>query len=1105
MRLICERCIEKNKIERNGNMKKLTCLALTLVMVLCAVTSGMAAYQRPEVSEKTKSYIYWDPAYTAAERAADLISHMSLEEKIYMLASHPFYDATINSVARLGVATYGYPGEALNGIDNVQWWYGTAMDGGGASSTFVSTLGYASTWDPDLVAEMANVIADEVRAYYNTSNKGLSHWAPTINLFREPRWGRADEAYSEDVILTSVMGGAFVRGFQGELDDNPYQKAIATLKHYAANTSEATRTYGSSLMTEAELREYYTRAFKNIVQDYAPGAVMASYNAINGVPSHANYDLLTAKLRETFGFQGFVIGDLGGVSNLIGQYGLEGANTTNQTRLQYPEYYPVINVYDYATDSAAYTTAGGSLELGTATDRNMEANGQRRGAMEAVERGLMTEEDINAALMDILTQRILTGEFDIYAEGYDNYYDDYTSIREMILSDEHVAMTLKTAEESIVLLENDGVLPVDATKYENVVVVGLMSDTMLYSGYTSVQTDWKQVVNITVWEGLKTAYEAANPDGSITWLQPDVEIIETKNRYGGVSTSYGAMSLNEEQKKQIAEADLVIYDINTISSDSSEGNDRIDMTLPRNQGPVGKEILALNDNVVVFMNTIAQYELDDLQDENNEFQGAALLWGTYLGERQGEAIANVIFGKTSPSGHLTVTWYEDVNELGDFDGVGAVEQHDYTLGVNDTNNQYGRTYMYFRGGIEYPFGYGLTYTDISYGDVKLSKSTDVSGDDTIVATVSLTNNGSQGGDEVVQLYVQGPRAGAVLAEDGVDRPVIQLMAFDKVFVDAGETVEVQIPFTVEDMSYWCEEDSRFEMDLGTYTLSLRADCKAEPYTQATFEVTKDITEAAKIATLYIDNLVAYEVGQDIGTSLAVAMKNDKLFNAKDAKPEGLTVTYASSNDAVATVNEQGVVTTKGAGVCTITATVNYNGGVAVGSTPIAVNLDRNPWTDIELGDAAYDAATWLWNTGVMGIQHRAAGSVNNQNGAYVIADSEFRPDEGMTRIELCKLLYELVPIHNIVEVAPGTEWLFPFADMTVEDADYVYALWAFENGFVSGGTTTSFDAAEIVDKADVEKAVAALANALGGEAAAATLSDTPTRGEIAVAVYELAK
>ena len=1084
-------------------MKKLVCIVLALIMALCTVGTSLAAYKRPDVPDKTKTYIYWDPSYTAEERAADLISHMSLEEKIFMLASHPFYDATINSVARLGVANYGYPGEALNGIDNVRNWYGVAMEGEGASSTFVSTLGYASTWDPELVAQMADVIADEVRAYYNTSNKGLSHWAPTINLFREPRWGRADEAYSEDVILTSIMAGAFVRGFQGELDENPFRKAIATLKHYAANNSEATRSFGSSNMSEAELREYYTRTFKNIVEDYDAGAVMASYNAINGTPNHANYDLLTAKLRETFGFKGFVIGDLGGVRNLWTQYGVDGGNTTNEQRAAFgAEYYPTINVFDYATDSAAYTTAGGSLELGTATDGNAFPNGQRRGAADAVAQGLMTEEDINNALMDLLYERILTGEFDIYAEGYENSYDDYTSVRQMILSDEHVAMALKTAEDSIVLLENDGVLPVDAKQYNNVVVVGLMSDTMLYSGYTSIQTEWKEAVNINVWDGLKAAYEAANPEGTITYIKPDCEMNVTQSMWGGQTVTAGDISLSDEMKQQIAAADLVIYDINTASSDSREGRDRIDMTLPRNQGPVAKEILELNDNVVIFMNTIAQYELDDMQDESNSFLGRALIWGTYLGERQGEAIANIIFGKTSPSGHLTVTWYEDVNELGDFDGVGAVEQHDYTLGINDTDNQFGRTYMYFRGGVEYPFGYGLTYTDISYGDVKLSKSEDVSGDDTIVATVSLTNNGDIGGSEVVELYVQGPRAGAILAEDGVSRPVIQLMGFQKVFVDAGETVEVAIPFDMVDMSYWSEEDNKFEMDLGEYVVSLREDCQAEPYTSTTLTVTKDITESPKTVTLYTDRMVAYELGQEVGTCFAVAMQNDLLYTADAEKPEGLAISYASSNENVATVSQDGMITTVGEGVATITATVSYNGGEAVGTAPIAVNLDRNPWTDVEQGDAVYEAATYLWDKGIVGIEHRAAESAGNQVAAYVIADSEFRPADAVTRIELARMLFNATDIHEVTPVQEGTEWLFPFADVTTESPDYEAALWAYEKELLSGASTAEFGADGALTAEEAVKALNAFAALIGSDAAGLELSGA-SRGDVAIALVSI--
>lgn len=316
------------KIEReegskmSKNLRKLTCLLLTASFVIPSAFAKIAV-DESKISDNSSGYAYWDTSLSDEERAADLISHMTLEEKASQLGSHP-----AAAIPRLGVAEYWYPGENLNGIANISLWYGNeAGDAESAATAFASTLAQGSTWNTNLIGQMADAIGDEARAFYNTSKKGLSHWGPSVNLARDPRWGRTGDSFTEDVLLSGAMGSAFVQGFQGDLDDeSDYLKAIACIKHFAANNAEITRNYGSSNMSEAELREYYLRHFETMVEDSDPASVMAAYSAINGVPCHANYALLTSILEETWGFNGWVVSDNTGVENNANNYGSNGTN-----------------------------------------------------------------------------------------------------------------------------------------------------------------------------------------------------------------------------------------------------------------------------------------------------------------------------------------------------------------------------------------------------------------------------------------------------------------------------------------------------------------------------------------------------------------------------------------------------------------------------------------------------------------------------------------------------------------------------------------------------------------------------------------------------------
>jgi len=248
-------------------------------------------------SDRRNSLDYMNPELSFEERATDLVSHLTLEEKIAQMSN----DAP--SIKRLGIPDFNYQGEALHGI---------AEAAGGKympATSFPQSIAMGSTWDPDLMLRVATAISDEGRAFYNMGEMDISFWSPNINMLRDPRWGRNDEAYSEDPFLMSRMAVAFVRGLQG--DDPIYLKSIAAPKHFVANNSEFNRHDGSSDISERWLREYYFPSFKACFQKGGAFSTMCAYNRVNGVPACGNDWLLNQILREEWGFKGYVVSDCG--------------------------------------------------------------------------------------------------------------------------------------------------------------------------------------------------------------------------------------------------------------------------------------------------------------------------------------------------------------------------------------------------------------------------------------------------------------------------------------------------------------------------------------------------------------------------------------------------------------------------------------------------------------------------------------------------------------------------------------------------------------------------------------------------------------------------
>ena len=395
-----------------------------------------------------QSYPYQDESLSFHERAKDLVSRLTLAEKIQQMGHRT------PSVSRSGIklAGYNYWNEGLHGVAR-----------SGAATSFPSSRAMSATWDLPLVYRCADATSTEARVYNNQKSKGLIYWCPTINMSRDPRWGRDEENYGEDVFLTSQLAVQYIKGMQG--NDEHYFKTIATAKHFACNNYEAGRHSTSSTVSTRDLREYYLPAFEASVKDGNVQSIMSAYNALNGIPCGANSMLLTDILRTEWGFKGFVVSDCDAVDDVW-----------MSNRHHY--------VSNGAQASAACLKAGMDLNCGE-TFQNTDANG---GFTSAVEQGLCTEADLDSALVRVLEARMAVGEFDKSTPwksfGSDSLENEY-----------HRALALQASHEAIVLLKNqESLLPLDITQLGKIAIIGPYGNFVQLGGYSGTPTYQKTIL-----------------------------------------------------------------------------------------------------------------------------------------------------------------------------------------------------------------------------------------------------------------------------------------------------------------------------------------------------------------------------------------------------------------------------------------------------------------------------------------------------------------------------------------------------------------------------------------------------------------------------------
>lgn len=697
----------------------------------------------------TGPQIWRDASKPIDARVKDLVGRMSLAEKVQEMRNGAA------AIPRLGIPSYDYWSECLHGVARA-----------GDATVFPQAIGMAATWDTTLIHNEADVIATEARAKYNdfaathdgnaARYHGLTFWTPNINIYRDPRWGRGQETYGEDPFLTSRIGVAFIRGLQG--DDTNYIKAMACAKHFAVHSGpEPARHSFDVSPPERDFYETYLPQFEAAVREGHVGAFMGAYNSVFGVPACANKLLLTDLLRNVWHFDGHVVSDCGAIYDIYG----------NHKYVATPE--------EAAADAVK---AGDDLCCG------IDYNSLTR----AVQQGLISEKQIDISVSRLLKARFQLGLFDPA---------DKVPFSKIGLDQndtpEHEALALKVASESIVLLKNDGALPLDKTKIKKLLVVGANADSVpvLLGNYNGTAAR-----PVTVLDGIKKAAGSS------------MQVIYERGCPLALNSSETNQINPDDWKNAVAaafSADAIIYvggispqlegEEMRVNDDGFVGGDRTRIELPSQQTEMIKALhAAAPDKPLIFINCSGGAMAMPWEVQNIP----AILQAWYPGEQGGRAIADIIFGDENPSGRLPVTFYKSTDDLPAFD--------DYAMS--------NRTYRYFSGQPEFAFGHGLSYTRFNYEKATLSSAVCRSGD-TIKLSFNVGNVGDRDGDEVAQVYFRH-------VNSAVPQPTMALCGFARVHLQAGQGAHLSLQIPIERLRYWDTAKKAYVIETGNYELLIGA-------------------------------------------------------------------------------------------------------------------------------------------------------------------------------------------------------------------------------------------------------------------------------------------
>ncbi len=931
--------------------------------------------------------IYLNTAYSFEERAADLVSRLTLEEKQSLLGNN------MAAIPRLGVKNYNIWSEALHGVLT-----GANPAAGLLGPTsFPNSVALGSTWDPALTERMASAIADEARAIYQTGTKGLTFWSPVVEPVRDPRWGRTGESYGEDPFLAAEMARGFVRGLMGS--DPKYLKAVPTAKHYFANNSEFDRHVSSSNMDSRDMREFYLYPYKRLIEDEHLPSIMSSYNAVNHVPTSASAFYLDTLARRTWGMKGYVTGDCAAIEDIWnGHYYVE-------TREQ---------------ATAAGLRAGVDSDCGSI---------YQRFAISAYEQGILPMADIDRALVHMFTVRMRTGEFDPEPMVP---YTKFEPAR--VSSAANRALAAELAVRTAVLLKNEGdALPLDPGSLKRIALIGPQADDVELGPYSGRP---EQDAMISPYAGIRSWLSQKGYDVDVR-LAAGGDIKSKSNllyiayfeveKTGGASTRYDATKYNacsegitvgsgmgeEEQVRTIDDGAWTAYDnvdltnienitvglnipteggIVEIRVGGPDGNliGRIEATKAsgaRVGGVYGASMpmkipalkLGYNGPQTVYLVYKAPQDapIDEatLQaareadvavvfvgtDENTATEEAdrltLLLPGNQLALIQAVAAVNprtIVVMQT-----LGCVEVEDFRHLDSVKGILWTGYNGQAQGeaiprllfgevspggklnatwfksvkdlpaITDYNLRRsagagGRTLWYFDREVSYPFGYGLSYTNFEYSNFRIS-SAQITPNDVVTVSVDVTNTGAFAGDEVVQVYVATPDSPA-----GLERPIKRLKGFRRVTIPRGQTRTVRIEIPCADLWFWDMQADRMTYDPGRYVFEIGSSSQ-DIRGRVSARMSGALERRLKTVWASCDATVL-RIGESAQASFSACMNDDSFYEHPRA-------VWTSNNPSVAAVDPDGRVRALSMGVATVTCSVTIDGRTLEDSFAVKVMPD----------------------------------------------------------------------------------------------------------------------------------------------------------------------
>lgn len=934
--------------------------------------------------------VYMNTNYSFEERAVDLVSRLTLEEKQALLGNN------MAAVPRLGIKQYNVWSEALHGVLSGA----NAQAGLQGPTSFPGSVATGSSWDPDLLELEASVIADEARAIFQTGTKGLTFWSPVVEPIRDPRWGRTGESYGEDPFLAAVMSGAFVRGMMGS--DPDYMKAVPCAKHYFANNSEWDRHVGSSNMDSRDMREFYLYPYKELIENDNLPSIMSSYNAVNGVPTSASVLYLDSIARRTYGLNGYVTGDCAAIDDIqTGHYYVETAEEA----------------------TAAGLKAGVDSDCGSVYQRN---------AIKALEQGLITIDDIDRALVNMFCIRLRTGEFDpSQMVTYANYQPS------VVNSERSQKIAEEVALRTPVLLKNEGkVLPIDLNKVKSIALVGPQADKVElgpYSGrpeQSSRTSPYKGISEYIADKGLDVKVNLATGGDTksksnllyVTWFELEKSDGSTRRHDATKYTSssqgitVGTGMGTEEQVRSIDDGSWTSYDgidlinvekitvganiptqggIIEVHVGSPEGNliSTIEATTASGKraggvygtaSPMEAKVNKLGYNGPQTLYLVYKAAEDDEISEEvlktaREADVALVFVGTDEQTATEEAdrlslalpgnqlklikaVAEVNPNTVVVMQTLGCVEVEEFKNLENIKGMlwtgyngqaqgksipkvlfgevspGGKLNATWYRSVKDlppitdytlraNDGKPGRTLWYYTKPVSYEFGYGISYTTFEYSNFRISKS-QITPRDIITIDVDVKNTGEYDGDEVVQIYMTTPESPASL-----QRPFKRLKGFKRVTIPMGQTRTVSIDIDCSDLWFWDMKADKMTYDSGKYVFEVGSSSKD---IRGTVSAVMNGSFKPQLKTVVADcRKSVMKVNTYADTYTTACLDDDSFIDLKKAKVE-----YSSSNPDVLSVDANGRVFAFHSGIATIAVKVTYEGKTITDTYSVRVERDQ---------------------------------------------------------------------------------------------------------------------------------------------------------------------